>query len=41
MDLSPAGTGYLIDVVAGDISALLDSYAARYKHGHTQGERGL
>jgi len=36
LHLSPAGMGYLIDVVASDISALPDAYAAGYKQGHTQ-----
>ena len=41
MYLSPAGMGYLIDVVASDVSALPDAYAAGYKQGHTQLEEGL
>jgi len=36
LHLSPAGMGYLIDVVAGDINALPDAYAAGYKQGETQ-----
>ncbi|OQW32374.1 MAG: hypothetical protein A4E20_14030 [Nitrospira sp. SG-bin2] len=39
--LSPAGMGYLIDVVASDVSALPDAYAAGYTQGHTQAEEGL
>ena len=38
LHLSPAGMGYLIDVVAGDITTLPDAYAAGYKQGHTQAE---
>ena len=41
LHLSPAGMGYLIDVVASDVSALPDAYAAGYKQGHTQAEEGL
>lgn len=33
---SPTGMGYLIDVVAGDVTALPDAYAAGYKQGETQ-----
>jgi len=36
LHLSPAGMGYLIDVVASDISALPDAYAAGCKQGQTQ-----
>jgi len=32
------GLGYLIDIVAGDISALPDAYAAGYKQGLAQTE---
>lgn len=39
--LSPAGLGYLIDVVACDISALPDANAAGYKQGQAQSEEGL
>ena len=38
LHLSPAGMGYLIDIVAGDISALPDAYAAGYKQGLAQTE---
>ena len=41
LHLSPAGVGYLIDVVASDITTLPDAYAAGYKQGHTQAEEGL
>lgn len=36
LHLSPAGMGYLVDVVASEITALPDAYAAGYKQGHTQ-----
>lgn len=36
LHLSPAGMGYLINVVASEIKALPDAYAAGYKQGHTQ-----
>jgi hypothetical protein len=39
--LSPVGMGYLIDVVASDISALPDAYAAGYKQGHSQAKEGF
>lgn len=41
LHLSPAGMGYLIDVVASDLTALPDAYAAGYKQGHAQSEVGL
>ena len=40
LHLSPAGMGYLIDVVASDVTALADAYAAGYKQGHMQAEEG-
>lgn len=36
MHLSPVGMGYLIDIVAGDVNALPDAYAAGYKQGRAQ-----
>ena len=36
MHLSPAGMGYLIDVVASDVNALPDAYAAGYRQGYVQ-----
>jgi len=36
LHLSPAGMGYLIDVVTSEIKALPAAYAAGYKQGHTQ-----
>ena len=36
--LSPAGNGYLIDVVASNITALPDAYAAGYEQGHAQSQ---
>lgn len=36
LHLSPAGMGYLIDVVAADLTALPEAYAAGYIQGHTQ-----
>lgn len=41
MYLSPAGLGYLLDVVARDVSALPDAYAAGYIQGQTQAKEGL
>ena len=40
LHLSPAGMGYLIDIVASDISALPDAYAAGYKRGQTRSDEG-
>ncbi len=36
MHLSPVGMGYLIDIVAGDVNALPDAYAAGYKQDRAQ-----
>lgn len=36
MHLSPVGMGYLIDIVADDVNALPDVYAAGYKQGRAQ-----
>lgn len=36
--LSPTGMGYLIDIVAGDVNALPDAYAAGYKQALAQTE---
>lgn len=36
LHLSPAGMGYLIDVVASQITALPDAYAAGYIQGQTR-----
>lgn len=41
LHLSPVGMGYLIDVVASDITALPDAYAAGYKQGQTQTKEGF
>ncbi|MDH4185860.1 MAG: hypothetical protein OEV08_02580 [Nitrospira sp.] len=41
LHLSPAGMGYLIDVVASNVTALPDAYAAEYIQGHTQAKEGL
>lgn len=38
MYLSPAGLGYLLDVVASDVTALPDAYAAGYTQGLAQKE---
>ena len=38
LHLSPAGMGYLIDVVAADLTALPEAYAAGYKQGYAQAE---
>ena len=40
LHLSPSGMGYLIDVVASEITALPDVYAAGYIQGQTQSEEG-
>lgn len=36
MHLSPVGMGSLIDIVADDVNALPDVYAAGYKQGRAQ-----
>ena len=41
MYLSSAGLGYLLDVVAGDVCALPDAYAAGYKQGQTHAKEGF
>lgn len=41
LHLSPEGIGYLIDVVASDVTALPDAYAAGYIQGYTQAKEGL
>ena len=38
LHLSPVGMGYLIDVVAGDVTALPDACAAGYRQGLAQTE---
>ena len=39
LHLSPAGMGYLIDVVASDITAFPDAYAAGYIQGQTRARK--
>ena len=39
--LSPAGMGYLIDVLATELETPHEAYAAGYQQGYTQGKEGL
>lgn len=36
LSLTPIGVGYLIDVIAGDVSSLAESYALGYHQGSSQ-----
>lgn len=39
--ISPKGLGYLLDVLAAELTSLHEAYAAGYDQGHTQAKDGF